>query len=261
MVRLILVILMAGVVGDGPERLLAQAAAAEKPQAAPAAPAPTGQPQSGEAWSTRTFDLKYLDPEQIRRVFSSQSHVMNADRELKLLTARGSAAFLKEVEDTIKRLDVPPPLPPNTQITVYLLAAAPQALTGVALPPELKAIEKDVPAKMADIQMLRVRAGQSAETAAASVAPGATSVSISRIHVDSSAVNPGGKGDVVSLNGLKIWLNIPPADPAAAPAPKNPKTEPDVSADLDVNPDEASVVAKIGVDKPLAVVVRVSVVR
>ena len=244
---------------------LLSAQAPAKPQPAPppsatAAPPPSPQPPAGETWSTKTFDLKYLDPEQIRRVFSSQSHVMDANRELKLLTARGSAAFLKEVEDTIKRLDLPPPVPPNTQITVYLIAAAPQALTGVALPPELKALEKEIPAKMADIQMLRVRAGQSAETAAAAVAPGATSVAISRIRVDSASVSPGAKGDVVSINGLRVWLTIPPADPAAA-APKAPKTEPDVTADVDLNPDEAAIVAKIGVDKPLAVVVRVSVVR
>ena len=184
----------------------------------PATPAPPS-PQNGNAlpsvnepWTTKTFDLKFIDPEQVRNVFSGQSHVMEANRDLKLLTARGSAAFLKEVEDTIKRLDVAPPLPPNTQITVYLLAAAPQAPAGTALPAELKALEKELPAKMADMQMFRVRAGQPGETTSAEAAP-APAVSIYRIRVDSSSVNPGPKGDVVSLNGLKIWLNIPPPIP------------------------------------------------
>ncbi len=216
-------------------------------------------PEKPEAWSTKTFDLKYVDPEQIREIFSGQSHVMEADRDLKLLTARGSAAFLKEVEEIIKRLDVPQPTPLNTQITVYLLAAAAQAPSGVALPAELKALEKELPAKVADIRMLRVRTGQSAETLGAEAAA-APAVSLARIRVDSSAVNPSGKGDVVSLNGLKIWINAPPTDPAALTT-KNPKTEPDVAADLDLIPNEAAVVAKIGVDKPLAVVVRVVVVR
>ena len=253
--------------------LLACAAAAcliyaQDPKAAPpAAPAPQPQigvapPSANEPWTTKTFDLKFIDPEQVRSVFSGQSHVMEANRDLKLLTTRGSAAFLKEVEDTIKRLDVAPPLPPNTQITVYLLAAAPQAPGGTALPAELKALEKELPAKMADRQMFRVRAGQPGETTSTEAAP-APAVSIYRIRVDSSSVNPGPKGDVVSLNGLKIWLNIPPADPAATPAtpPKTPKAEPDVTADLDVNPNEAVVVAKIGVDKPVAVVIRCAVVR
>lgn len=224
----------------------------------PAAPA-NGAPPAPEVWTTKQFDLKYIDPEQVRGVFSGQSHVMEANRDLKILTARGSASFLKEVEDTIKRLDVPPPIPPNTQITVYLLAAAPQAGSGMDLPAELKALAKELPAKMADMQMLRVRAGQSGETSS-SQTPSAPAVSLVRIRVDSSAVNPGAKGDVVSLNGLKIWINIPPADPAA-PAAKTPKTEPDVTADVDLTPNEAAIVAKIGIDKPLAVVVRASVIR
>jgi hypothetical protein len=204
--------------------------------------------------------LKYIDPEQVREVFSGQSHVMDANRELKLLTARGSPAFLKEVEDTIQRLDVVPPIPPNTQITVYLLAAAPQAPTGTALPAELKALEKELPAKLADMQMVRVRAGQGGETISAESGPAPT-VSLARVRVDSTAVNPGPKGDVVSLNGLKVWINNPPADAAAVPVTKTGKAEPDVSVDIDVTPNEAVVVAKIGVDKPVAVVVRVGVVK
>ena len=81
------------------------------------------------------------------------------------------------------------------------------------------------------------------------------------MRVDSTALNPGPKGDIVSVNGLKVWINIPP-DPNATPAaPKTPKNDPDVTADIDVAPNEAVVVAKVGVDKPLAVVVRVGVVK
>jgi hypothetical protein len=242
---------------------VAQDAKAPPPSPPPVATTPPAPLNSilppNESWTTKTFEMKYIDPEQVRGVFSGQSHVMEANRELKLLTARGSAAFLKEVDDTIKRLDVAPPLPPNIQITVYLLAAAPQAPTGSALPAELKALEKELPGKMADMQMFRARAGQAGETTGAEAAA-APAVSLARMKVDSTSVNPGAKGDVVSLNGLKIWINNPPADPTA-PAAKTPRTEPDVSADIDLAPNEAVVMAKIGVDKPIAVVVRVGVVR
>jgi hypothetical protein len=226
---------------------------------APSTP-PNAVAPSSDAWSTKTFDLKYLDPEQVRRVFAGQSHVMDTDRELKVLTARGSPAFLKEVEDTIKRLDVAPPTPANTQITVYLLATAPQAPTGAALPTELSALAKEVPAKLADMQMFRVREGQAGETTGAVPAVGSSAVSLSRVRVDSSSINPGAKGDIVSLNGLRIWINVPQADGGSSP-PKTLKTEPDVAADIDLTPNEAVVVAKVGIEKPLAVVVRVGVVR
>jgi hypothetical protein len=214
---------------------------------------------ASETWTTKTFEVKYIDPEQIRNVFSGQSYVMEANRDLKLLTASGSATFLKEVEDTIKRLDIPPPTPPDIDLTVYLLAAAAQAPAGAALPAELKALAKELPAKMADMQMFRVRAGQAGETTSAEAAA-APAVSLLRVKVDSTALNPGAKGDVVSLNGLKIWVNIPPADPAAIPL-KPARNDPDVSADIDLAPNEAVVVAKIGVGKPIALVVRVGVAR
>ncbi len=220
---------------------------------------PGDKAQASDAWTTKTFDLKYIDPEQVRNVFSSQSYVMDANRELKLLTARGPASFLKEVEDTIKRLDIPPPTPPNARVTVYLLTDAKQAPTGVAPPAELKALEKELPDKLADLQMLRLRAGQAGEMTTADPTP-VTSVSLSRVRIESSSVNPGAKGDIISLNGFKVWINIPPADPTA-PAAKTPRSTPDVSADLDLKPDEAAVVAKIGLDKPLVVVVRASVVK
>ena len=115
--------------------------------------------------------------------------------------------------------------------------------------------------KLADLQMLRVRAGQAGETTSAAGAS-STGVALSRIRVDSTAVNPGAKGDIVSLNGLRIWLNIPAAPDAPPSRSSIPgKNEPDVTADIDVAPDEPVVVAKIGVEKPLAVVVRVGVVR
>ncbi len=222
---------------------------------------PPASPPPGEAaWATKTFDVRYIDPEEVRKVFSSQSYVMEANRELKVLTAHGSPAFLKEVEDTIKRLDIPPPVPGDTEITVYLLAGAVQSPTGKALPAELSALAKELPAKLADMQMFRVRVGQTGETTSAPP-EGATGVTLTRMRVDSTAVNPGPKGDIVSVNGLKVWINIP-ADPGAtAGATKTPKTDPDVTADIDVAPDQAVVVAKVGVDKPLAVVVRVGVVK
>ena len=219
---------------------------------------PPGGPAADAAWITKTFDVKYIDPEEVRRVFASQSYVMDANRELKVLTARGSVAFLKEVEDTIKRLDIAPPTPPNTEITIYLLATAVQAPTGKALPTELSALAKELPAKLADMQMFRVRVGQPGE-ATSTPLEGATSVSLTRIRVDSTAVNPGPKGDIVSVNGLKVWINIPVEPSATGSAPKVPKTDADVTADIDVAPNEAVVVAKVGVDKPLAVVVRVGV--
>jgi hypothetical protein len=227
----------------------------------PSKPVPTASP---DAWGTKSIQVKYVDPEQLRRIFSGQSYVMEADRDLKVLTVHGPSAFLKEVEEAVKRFDIAPPVPANIQITVYLLAVAEQASSSGTLPAELAAVAKELKAaagsqalRLADCQMVRVRAGQPAE-AMGSTASSPTAATLSRIQLDSASVNPDPKGDVISLDGLRVWLNVPPT-------PETPhvesKSNGDVAANIDLVQNQAVVVAKTGIDKPLVVIVRASVIR
>jgi len=216
-----------------------------------------------DAWGTKTIQVKYVDPEQLRRMFSGQSYVMEADRDLKVLTVHGPPAFLKEVEDTVKRFDIAPPLPANIQITVYLLAVAEQASPSGALPPELAALAKDLKAsgpqelKLADSQMVRVRAGWPAEAMGSATSP-PTAATLSRIQLGSVSVHPDPKGNVISLDGLRVWLNVP-SGPEAPRAES--KSNGDVVADIDVAESQAIGVARTGIDKPLVVIVRASIVH
>jgi hypothetical protein len=200
---------------------------------------------------TKTFQVKYADPEQLRRIFSGQSYVMEADRDLKLLTVHGPAAFLKDVEDTVKRLDVAPPLPANIQMTVYLLSVVEQASSLGTLPPELAGIGELKALRLADCQMVRMRAGQPAETMGSATSP-PTAATLSHIRLEAASVHPDTKGDSISLDGLRIWLNVPGVES---------KSNGDVAVDIDVAQNQPVVVAKTGIDKPLVVVVRASVLH
>jgi hypothetical protein len=216
-------------------------------------------PVMGGEWVTRSFDVKYVDPEAIQAFFSGRSFVMQANRELHVLTVNGPPGFVKEVEDAVKRFDIPGPPPSDIQITVYLLVTAAQAPTGTALPKELADVAKEFGTqtpRLADSQILRVREGDSGQVLGEDRAP--TSAILSRIYIQSSAVGPGKKGDLVSLYGLKVWLDIPPT-----PGTTNPqlKADPDVSADVDIDTSQAVMVSKAGVDKPVAVVVRATVIQ
>ena len=195
-------------------------------------------------------------------MFDDRSFVMEVDRSLKVLTVHGPASFLKEVEDAVKRFDVAPPPPANIQITIYLLTVAAQAPAGVALPPDLAAVGKELTAagaqalKLADSHMLRLREGQSVE---ATSAPGAApSAIMSRVKLQSTALTPGPKGDLVSLNGLKVWIDLPPPT-AGEKSP--PRTDPDVAVDLDVDQNQAIIASKSGLDKPVVIVVRAAVIK
>lgn len=225
--------------------------------------APAAPDAQASAWGTKTIELKYLDPEQLRDVFSGQSYVMRANRELRLLTVSGPAAFLQQVEETGKRLDVPPPATADVEITVYLLATAAQAPAARALPPELAAVGKSLeggaktPAlRLVDTQVVRVREGQAGEIGFGD--PSATSPMLTRIRIQSAMRSVDPKQNVISLNGVRCWFNRP-TPPGPTPAPG--KSEGDVTANLDVVPQQAAVVASTGIEKPLAIVLRATIAR
>ena len=96
-------------------------------------------------WGSKTIELKYLDPEQLRSVFAGRSYIMEANRELKLLTVNGPPEFVKQVEEIGRRLDVPPRLPADIQVSIYLLSTMPSS-SAQALPPELASIAKELAA-------------------------------------------------------------------------------------------------------------------
>ena len=210
---------------------------------------------SSSDWGTRTIQVKYLDPEQLRSVYSGRSFVMQVNRELKLLTVTGPTQFLNEVEQTGKRLDVPPLLPANIEVTVYLLATSAQAPLSQNLPVELQSVAKTLdtssgaqPLRLADSETLRVREAQSGELSFGE--SGSSGVSLTRISLQSAYLNPGTKGDPVSLNGLHCWMSK--SSGQAVPGS-------DISANIDVAQNEAALVARVGVDKPLAIIVRAKV--
>jgi hypothetical protein len=187
---------------------------------------------------------------------------MEADRDLKVLIVRGSPAFLKEVEDTVKRFDVPPPTPANIQISVYLLTTAAQAPTGVGIPPELTALGKQLsttgsPAlRLAASQILRVREGEPGEAADLVTTP--DSSKLSRIKIQSASVVPSAKAGAISISGLSVWLNIL----ATAPQTANTSVKPDadISANIDIEQNQPVILSKAGGDKPVVVIVKAAVV-
>jgi hypothetical protein len=214
-----------------------------------------------EPYATKSFELKYIGPDQISQMFADRSFVMEVDRSLKVLTVHGPASFLKEVDDAVKRFDVAPPPPVNIQITVYLLTVAAQAPAGVALPADLAAIGKELTAagsqalKLADSHMLRLREGQAVE--ATSPPSTANSAVMVRVKLQSADLTPGPKADLVSLNGLRVWIDIP----SPTGEKSTPKPDPDVAVDLDVEQNQAVIASKSGLDKPLVVVVRAAVIK
>ena len=219
----------------------------------PVAAAPGG-------WSSQTIQLKYVGAEQVRRVFSGQSYVMQVDYEQNSLTVRGPRAFVTDVEETAKRLDVAPPVPKNIEITIYLVGAVVPVVPAVELPSELTALNKEIKATMGvqsfrvvDSQVIRVRSGTSGN--ATSLGPQQDGLAaFSSFRFQSVTIIP---GNAIGVNGLQLGLNIPAK---ATSTPPQLGAEIGIAADIDVMENQPTIVRRAGTDKPLIVIVRAKVI-
>ena len=88
---------------------------------------------------TRVFQFKYADARALQRVLSQYGHV-ETDPTLKALTITArDMNVMSEVEQIIKRFDVPPPPVLNVDVTIYLMSALATPSSG-AVPPELEPV-------------------------------------------------------------------------------------------------------------------------
>ena len=149
--------------------------------------------------TTRMFPLRYVDADQIRRLFSTYSYPMSANRDFNVLTVTAPPGFQTQVEEAIKEFDVAPAPPPkNIELTVYVLTGS-DAPTLVPAPKELEPIQKLLIAgsafksvRLADTQVIRTRPGQPGESGG--------------IRLRAAWVTPGEKGRVISFDGLRVNL-------------------------------------------------------
>jgi hypothetical protein len=192
--------------------------------AASAEEAPAGK-------TTRLFPLKYADADQIRRLFSTFSYPMTANREFNVLTVTAPAVFQTQVEAAIKEYDVAPIPPKNIELTIYVIAGA--DAPGVT-PKELAEIEKQFTADSAfkgihvqDTQVMRIRPGLPGESGG--------------IRLRAAWVNSAEKGRVISFDGLKVNLKT------AA-----------LNTDIDLPEGKAVIIGKSGVDGLLVAIAKVA---
>src|ERR1700716_2006690 len=92
---------------------------------------------------TRVFQFKYVDARALQKLLSSYGRI-EIDPELKALTitARDNTV-MSEIEQVIKRFDVPPPPVKNIEVTIYLMSALGTPSPG-AVPSELEAVVKQL---------------------------------------------------------------------------------------------------------------------
>jgi hypothetical protein len=201
---------------------------------------------------TRVFQFKYADARALQRVLSPYGRV-EADPMLKALTITvRDNNVLSEVEQIVKRFDVPPPPVPNIDVTIYLMSALGTPSSG-AVPAELEPVVKQLKNtfsykgyQLIDTEVIRVRAGQGGDVSG--VVDGAPSVdgnkTISRVGFRSASVSTDEKGRAIRIDGLKVGLRIP----IAAGEKKYQYLETGLNTDVDVREGQKVVVGKANMD-------------
>ena len=201
---------------------------------------------------TRVFQFKYADARALQRVLSPYGRV-EADPMLKALTITvRDNNVLSEVEQIVKRFDVPPPPVPNIDVTIYLMSALGTPSSG-AVPAELEPVVKQLKNtfsykgyQLIDTEVIRVRAGQGGDVSG--VVDGAPSVdgnkTISRVGFRSASVSTDEKGRAIRIDGLKVGLRIP----IAAGEKKYQYLDTGLNTDVDVREGQKVVVGKANMD-------------
>src|ERR1700680_3544701 len=187
----------------------------------------------------KMFSLKYADSEQVRKLFSSYSYPMSANRDLNVLTVNAPASFVAEVEAALKQIDVAPVPPKNIELTVYLLTGA-DAPGPAPLPKELLEMEKQLIASssykayhLADTQVIRTRPGHPPDSSG--VLP------LSQVRFRAGWINSDEKGRIISFDGLRVQLK------SLA-----------ISEDIDLRENQLVVIGKASPDGLLVAVAKVS---
>ncbi len=103
---------------------------------------PTGRKE--EQLVQKVFAIKHADVEAIARTLSIFPVPVHPNRELRVIGVSAPAAVMSTIEETIRRLDVPPPAPQNVELTVYLLLASDQEASASSVPAELESVVKQL---------------------------------------------------------------------------------------------------------------------
>jgi type II/III secretion system protein len=171
---------------------------------------------------SRVYQLKYAEPQGLIKLLQPFLAAQTGgraefDQRLKAISISVHKDAFPEIEQIIKRFDVPPPPVLNVEVTIYLMSAL-GTPSSSAVPPELEGVVKQLKSTFSykgyqfiDTEVMRVRAGQGGEVSgvvngAPSVGPNKT---LSQVKFRSASVSTDEKGRAIRIDGLKVGLRIP----------------------------------------------------
>jgi hypothetical protein len=202
---------------------------------------------------SRVLMMKYINPERaipVLCVLAGKQVRWQADSQMKLIVMSGPGELVKALEEAIQKLDVPPPVEKNVELTFHLLLGTAQA-ESISVPPDLGGVATQLRSvfgfksvRVLETSVLRGREGRQLE--AKGLVPTSSKLAETApygISVKSVAVNAGEKGAAIRLDGLRFNAQFPIGTPSAI------QFQPvGISTDLDVREGQKVVVGKASID-------------
>jgi hypothetical protein len=205
---------------------------------------------------TRVFQLQYADARGLQTLLSPYGRVEFSPMLKALTITARDNTVLSEIEQIVKRFDVPPPPVLNIDVTIYLMSALGTPSSG-AVPPELEAVVKQLKNtfsykgyQLIDTDVIRVRAGQGGEVSgvvngAPSIGPNKT---ISQVKFRSASVSTDEKGRSIRIDALKVGFKFPVASGEKSGEKQYQYIDTGINTDVDVREGQKVVVGKSNMD-------------
>jgi hypothetical protein len=201
---------------------------------------------------SRVYQLKYADPVAFNALLAPYVRHIQVDRGLKAMSVTMRQDAVADVEQIIKRFDVPPPPVPNVEVTIYMMSAVPTQ-SAAPIPPELEPVIKQLKSmfsyksyQLIDTEVIRVRAGQGGDASAVVDNKGPSGAkTISEMKFRSVTPSIDEKGRAMRIDGLKVGLKIPVI---AGPKGEYQYLDTGISTDVDIREGQKVVVGKVNMD-------------
>ena len=218
-------------------------AAARKTEAPPsAAPSPTSRgPRPGDV--QKVFVLRYVDAGPLAKILSVFPAAISFARvrDLQTLAVSANPAVLAAIEETIKRLDSPPEVKKNVEVTVHVLECSTRPDEASTTPGDLQEVVGQL---KRTFNYAGCGLGQTLFTGGrdGSVFNVASRVAQYSLHARADIVNSGGV-PVVRLTQFQVTHSVPVKIPGGAGTNM---TSNAFDGDIDVRNGQRAVVGKLG---------------
>lgn len=207
---------------------------------------------------TRIFEMKHVTTGEVSTLLSAfDARIRMSSDKARVLAVTATPETMSAIEQAIKRLDVPPPVPKNVELTLYMALAGDQIPDSGKMPPELEPVAKQLrnvfPYKsyhLLESFQVRGRDGQTVDTSGVAPSPYTQAEGArmtynfkSRISVAASE-----KGDMIRIDALRFSLRVPVATGMVNNTPTNFQfVDAGVFTDIDVRDGQKVVVGKAAV--------------